>query len=149
MESPLLPVHIRLCFFSTSVLEMFLLLIAFFSLVKNAKSEILVFVWVRIWLLNHSVHFERSVCRIVVPPIPGAHFHINLYGTCHFSGYQFSVYIPKDGIEIYQEISRELSLFMLMVPPIEIFQNLCSPLCILGKLLFSLPPSPSPPPPPP
>ena len=115
---------------------MLLLLIAFFSLVKNTGSEILIFVWVRIWLLNHPVHFKRSVCRIVIPPIPrggGVHFHINLHRM-----YKFSAYIPKDGIKSIKKSQRSYHYSCLWFPPLKYFRFMFPPL-YAQKLLFSPP----------
>ena len=64
-ETLLLPVLIGLRFFSTLVLEILLLLIAFFTLVKNTDLKFLVFVWVRIWLLNYSVQFKDLLVELL------------------------------------------------------------------------------------
>ena len=55
-----------------------------------------------IWILNH---FKKLLLLI---PGGGGHFHINLYGTCRFSGYHFSALIPEPGMRIDQKFRNRL-----------------------------------------
>ena len=51
---------------------------------------------------------KMAISQLLLAIGPGWHFHINLYGTCRFSGYHFSAKSPERGMKIDQKFRNGL-----------------------------------------